>query len=158
MNSIEYFIDLDLLMPIKKKVLFICTGNACRSQIAHGLLNDMAGDQFEVYSAGTHPSQVHLISIAVMEEIGIDISYHTSDSIDSYLHSGINIAITVCDNANQACPTFPENVKRIHWSIDDPFRGWNFDPNQLDTFRETREKIKKHIESFIEMRGEQNLD
>ena len=93
-----------------------------------------------------------------MEEIGIDISHHSSDAIDFYLHSGIDIAITVCDNANQTCPTFPENVKRIHWSIDDPFRGWNFDPNQLDTFRETREKIKKHIESFIEMGGEQNLD
>ena len=93
-----------------------------------------------------------------MEEIGIDISYHTSDSIDSYLHSGINIAITVCDNANQACPTYPENVKRIHWSIDDPFRGWNFDPNQLDAFRETRGKIKKHIESFIKMGGKKNLD
>jgi len=158
MNSIEYFIDLDLSMSKKKKVLFICTGNACRSQIAHGLLNDMAGDQFEVYSAGTHPSQVHLISIAVMEEIGIDISYHTSDSIDSYLHSGINIVITVCDNANQACPAFPENVKCIHWSIDDPFRGWNFDPNQLDAFRETRGEIKKHIESFIEIGGKKNLD
>ena len=86
-----------------------------------------------------------------MEEIGIDMSNHTSDSINSYLHSGINIAITVCDNANQTCPTFPENVKRIHWSINDPFRGWNFDPNQLDAFRKTREKIKKHIDSFIEM-------
>ena len=94
-----------------------------------------------------------------MEEIGIDISYHTSDSIDTYLHSDIDIAITVCDNANQACPTFPENVKRIHWSIDDPFRGWNFDHNQLDAFRETRKKIKKQIKSFLEMEGgRQNLD
>ena len=73
-------------MTLKKKVLFICTGNACRSQIAHGLLNDLASSQFEVFSAGSHPSQVHPISVAVMEEIGIDISKHTSDYIDEYLN------------------------------------------------------------------------
>ena len=136
-------------MSLKKKVLFICTGNACRSQIAHGLLNDMASSHFEVFSAGSHPSQVHPISIAVMEEIGIDISMHTSNYIDDYLDKDIDIVITVCDNANNACPTFPENVKRIHWSIDDPFRNWNFDLNQLSTFRETREQIKLRILKFI---------
>lgn len=137
-------------MPDKKKILFICTGNACRSQIAHGFLRDMAGDRFDVFSAGSHPSRVHPMSIAVMEEIGIDISHHTSDYVDDYLDSGIDIAITVCDNANQACPTFPGDVERIHWSIDDPFRGWNFDTNQLDSFRETRGEIKRYIESFLE--------
>ena len=103
----------------KKKVLFKCTGNACRSQIAHGLLNELSSSSFEVFSAGSHPSQVHPISIAVMEEIGIDISKHTSD----YLNMGINIVITDCDNANNACPTFLEGVKRLHWSIVDPFRN-----------------------------------
>ncbi|MBT3675205.1 MAG: arsenate reductase ArsC [Candidatus Marinimicrobia bacterium] len=134
----------------KKKVLFICTGNACRSQIAHGLLMDMAGDRFDVFSAGSHPSRVHPMSIAVMDEFGIDISYHTSDYVDDYLNQGIDIAITVCDNANQICPSFPEEVERIHWSIDDPFRGWNFDTNQMDSFRETRTEIKSRIESFID--------
>ena len=137
-------------MSLKKKVLFICTGNACRSQIAHGLLKDIANSHFKVFSAGLHPSQVHPISIAVMKEIGIDISKHTSDHVDDYLNKGVNIVITVCDNANNACPTFPENVKRIHWSIDDPFRNWNFDLNQLSTFRETREEIKSRLLKFIE--------
>ena len=132
-------------MTLKKKVLFICTGNACRSQIAHGLLNDLASSQFEVFSAGSHPSQVHPISVAVMEEIGIDISKHTSDHIDEYLNKGINIVITVCDNAKNVCPIFPENVKLIHWSIDDPFRNWNFDINQLTNFRETRAEIKSRM-------------
>ena len=138
------------MMSLKKKILFVCTGNACRSQIAHGLLKDMANSHFEVCSAGSHPSHVHPISIAVMKEIDIDISKHTSDHMDDYLNKGIDIVITVCDNANNACPTFPENVKRIHWSIDDPFRNWNFDLNELSTFRETREEIKSRLLKFIQ--------
>ena len=137
-------------MTLREKVLFICTGNACRSQIAHGLLNDLASANFEVFSAGSHPSKVHPISIAVMEEIGIDISKHTSDHIDDYMNKDIDIVITVCDNANNVCPIFPDNVKRIHWSIDDPFRNWNFDLNQLSTFRETREEIKSRLLKFIQ--------
>ena len=137
-------------MSKKKKVLFICTGNACRSQIAHGLLNDLSSESFDVFSAGSHPSQVHPISIVVMEEIGIDISKHTSDHINDYLDKNLDIVITVCDNANNACPTFPEDVNRIHWSIDDPFRNWNFDLNQLSTFRQTREEIKSRLLKFIE--------
>ena len=137
-------------MTLKKKVLFICTGNACRSQIAHGLLNELANSDFEVFSAGSHPSKVHPISIAVMEEIGLDISKHTSDHIDVYLNKDIDIVITVCDNAKNACPTFSENVNRIHWSIDDPFKNWNFDLDQLSTFRETREEIKSRLLKFIQ--------
>jgi arsenate reductase (thioredoxin) len=137
-------------MTLKKKVLFICTGNACRSQIAHGLLNDLASAHFEVFSAGSHPNKVHPISIAVMEEVGIDISKHTSDHIDDYLNKDIDIVITVCDNSNNACPLFPENTKRIHWSIDDPFRNWNFELNQLSTFRKTREEIKLRLLKFIQ--------
>ena len=137
-------------MSLKKKVLFICTGNACRSQIAHGLLNELANSDFEVFSAGSHPSKVHPISIAVMEEIGLDISKYTSDHIDDYLNKDIDIVITVCDNAKNACPTFSENVNRIHWSIDDPFKNWNFDLDQLSTFRETREEIKSRLLKFIQ--------
>lgn len=133
----------------KQKVLFVCTGNSCRSQIGEGLLKDMAGDQFDVYSCGSHPSRVHPNAIAVMEEWGIDISGHTSDSIDEYLDQGIDIVITVCDNANQACPIFPGDVQRIHWSVDDPFRGWNSDPSQLDNFRETRRELKERLKQFL---------
>jgi arsenate reductase len=117
--------------------------------MAEGLLRHLAGDRFQVYSAGTHPSRVHPMSIAVMSEIGIDISSHTSDPIDSYLHAGIDIVITVCDQANRLCPTFPGEVERIHWGIDDPFRNWDFNPAHLKPHRETRNIIQNHIEEFL---------
>ena len=137
-------------MSKKKNIIFICTGNACRSQIAHGLLQNLAKDRFNVFSAGTHPSRVHLMSIKIMEEIGIDISHHTSDHIDEYLDKGIDIVITVCDNANKLCPIFPGNVERLHWSIDDPFRGWDYNENQMESFRVTREEIKARILDFLQ--------
>ena len=137
-------------MSHKKNIIFICTGNACRSQIAHGLLQNLANDRFNVFSAGSHPSQVHLMSIKVMEEIGIDISHHKSDHIDEYLDKGIDIVITVCDNANKLCPIFPGNVERLHWSIDDPFRGWDYNENQMESFRVTREEIKARILDFLQ--------
>ena len=137
-------------MLTKKKIIFICTGNACRSQIAHGLLEKMAGDKFEVFSAGSHPSQVHPMSLKIMEEIGIDISHHTSDFIDDYLNAGIEIVITVCNNANKICPVFPGNAEKLHWSIKDPFKGWDFDETQIQSFRDTREEIKQKIIKFLE--------
>jgi arsenate reductase len=137
-------------MSKKKNIIFICTGNACRSQIAHGLLQNLAKDRFNVFSAGSHPSRVHLMSIKVMEEIGIDISHHKSDHIDEYLYKGIDIVITVCDNANKLCPIFPGNVERLHWSIDDPFRGWDYNENQMESFRVTREEIKARILDFLQ--------
>ena len=133
----------------KKKVLFICTGNSCRSQMAEGLLRDMAGDSFDVFSAGTHPSKVHPMSTAVMAEDGIDISEHTSDFIDDYLNKGIDIVITVCDSADSLCPSFPGDVERIHWSIDDPFQGWDIKNNKIDSYRETRDILKKNIKKLI---------
>ena len=103
-----------------------------------------------MFSPGSHPSQVHPISITVMEEIGIDISKHTSDHIDDYLDKNIDILITVCDNANNFCPSFLDKVDRIHLSIDDPFRNWNFDLYQLSAFRRTREEIKLRLLKFIQ--------
>ena len=137
-------------MSKKQKILFVCTGNSCRSQIAEGLLRDMAGDRFDVHSAGSHPTRVHPNAIAVMEEWGIDISQHSSDAINDYLNEGIHIVITVCDNANQICPVFPGDVQRIHWSVDDPFRGWNQDASQLDNFRETRQDLKIRIQKLLD--------
>ena len=137
-------------MSKKKNIIFICTGNACRSQIAHGLLQNLAKDRFNVFSAGSHPSRVHLMSIKVMEEIGIDISHHKSDHIDEYLDKGIDIVITVCDNANKLCPIFSGNVERLHWSIDDPFRGWDYNENQMESFLVTREEIKARILDFLQ--------
>ena len=136
-------------MENKQKVLFICTGNSCRSQIAEGLLKDMANEHFETFSAGSHPSRVHPNAITVMKENNINISDHTSDSINQFRNVGINIVITVCDNANQVCPVFPENVKRIHWSIDDPFRGWDSGQSHLKNFRKTRDELRKRIQNLI---------
>ena len=140
-------------MVKKQKVLFVCTGNSCRSQIAEGLLRDMADDRFDVFSCGTHPSRVHPNAIAVMEEWGIDISNHTSDDINDYLDKGINIVISVCDHANKLCPIFPGDVQRIHWSVDDPFRGWNQNESQLDNFRETRQDLKTRIQKLLDDTG-----
>lgn len=140
-------------MNRKPKVLFICTGNACRSQMAEGLLREVAGDRFEVYSAGSHPSRIHPMTIAVMAEWGIDVSHHSSDPIEDYLEAGIDTVITLCDHARQVCPAFPGPVERIHWSIDDPFRGWDFNPNNLEPYRQTRYTLKAKIDQFLKDRA-----
>ena len=136
-------------MENKQKVLFICTGNSCRSQIAEGLLNEMAAKYFDVYSAGSPPSLVNANAISIMEEIEIDISNHTSNSINEYLNTGIDIVISVCDDAKRSCPVFPEKTMKIHWSIDDPFQGWDKNEKSLNNFRKTRIELKGRIQEFI---------
>ena len=138
-------------MKKKIKVIFICTGNSCRSQMAEGLLRYLAGDRFEVFSAGTHPSRVHPISIRVMKELGINISTHTSDPLDKYFGHSIDYVITLCDNAREFCPTFPGNSKKIHWSIDDPFRSWRDDHKIIGRYRKTRDEIQERLEQLIEL-------
>ncbi len=140
-------------MPKKEKIIFICTGNACRSQIAEGIMRKIAGDNFDVFSAGSHPSLVHPMSIKVMKEIGIDITSHTSDPISNFLSKNINIVITVCDNADKVCPVFPGRVERIHWSIKDPFKGWGSNPDDLVNFRKTREDLTIRIKNLIKSRS-----
>ena len=139
-------------MPKKEKIIFICTANACRSQIAEGVMRKLAGDKFDVFSAGSHPSLVHPMSIKVMKEIGIDITTHTSDPILNFLSKNINIVVTVCDNADKECPVFPGKVERIHWSIEDPFKGWELDADDLINFRKTREDLTSRIKNLIKSR------
>jgi len=117
--------------------------------MAEGLLRHMAGNKFEVYSAGSHPSRLHPASVAVMAEWNIDITHHTSEPINDYLETGIDIVITVCDNAQQICPTFPGNVKRIHWGLDDPYHGWGAEPEDLLPYREIRDELKDRIKVFL---------
>ena len=136
-------------MPKKEKIIFICTGNACRSQIAEGIMRQLAGDKFDVFSAGSHPSSVHPMAIKVMKEIGINITSHTSDPISNFLSKNINIVVTVCDNADKVCPVFPGKVERIHWSIKDPFKGWGSDPDDLDNFTRTRDDLVERIKNFL---------
>lgn len=130
------------------RVLILCTGNSARSQMAEGLLRSMAGDRFEVCSAGTIQSFVRPQAIAVMNELGIDISAYRSKSLDEFLDTNFDYVITVCDHANQHCPTFPGQVKRIHWSIDDPV-GAASDADALAAFRRARDDLKERISKFI---------
>ena len=138
-------------MKKKIKVIFVCTGNSCRSQMAEGLLRHIDDDRFEVFSAGTTPSRVHPMSIRVMKEIGLDISTHTSDPLDKYFGYGIDYVITLCDNAREFCPTFPGDAKKIHWSIDDPFRSWKNDHKIVGRYRKARDEIQEHLEQFIKL-------
>ena len=139
-------------MPKKEKIIFICTANACRSQIAEGVMRKLAGYKFDVFSAGSNPSLVHPMTIKVMKEIGIDITSHTSDPILNFLSKKINIVVTVCDNADKECPVFPGKVERIHWSIEDPFKGWELDADDLINFRKTREDLTSRIKNLIKSR------
>ena len=117
-------------------------------------MRKLAADKFDVFSAGSHPSLVHPMSIKVMKEIGIDISSHTSDPISRFLSENMNIVITVCDNANAVCPVFPGKVERIHWSIKDPFKGWGSDPHDLDNFSRTRDDLNERIKNFLKNRSD----
>jgi len=138
---------------MKPKVLFLCTGNSCRSQIAEGLMRHLAGNKYEVFSAGVEPSHIHPMSILVMNEIDVDISHQTSDDVNDYLDAGIGIVISVCDHAAQTCPAFPGDVQRIHWSLKDPFHGWDIDESKLPDYRNTRDDLKKRIQEFLATRG-----
>ena len=133
----------------KEKIIFICTGNACRSQIAEGLMRHLAYDKFEVYSAGSHPTKVHPAAIIVMKEIGIDISSHTSDPISLFINKSMDIVVTVCDNANKACPIFAGKVERIHWSVKDPFKNWDSTTENLVDFRKTRDELTERIKNLV---------
>lgn len=136
-------------MAKKQRVLMLCTGNSARSQMAEGLLRHLAGDCFEVFSAGIAASFVRPQAIEAMREIGIDISSHRSKSLDDFLDQEFDYVITVCDHANQRCPILPGAAKRIHWSIDDPVVPGD-EQTQLETFRVARNELHKRIRAFID--------
>ncbi len=131
-----------------KRVLILCTGNSARSQMAEGLLRDIAGDRFEVESAGTIASFVRPQAIAAMAEIGIDISGHRSKCLDEFLNTEFDYVITVCDNANETCPVFPGAAKRIHWSFDDPAEASGSEDDVAAVFRRVRNEIAKRLRVF----------
>ena len=133
----------------RKRVLILCTGNSARSQMAEGLLRHLAGDRFEVFSAGVAASFVRRQAIEAMSEIGIDISQHRSKSVDEFLDKQLDCVITVCDHANQRCPVFPGGVTRIHWSIDDPVVAGSAEM-QLEAFRRARDELQRRIQSFVD--------
>lgn len=133
----------------KPRVLILCTGNSCRSHMAEGILRAAAGDLFEVHSAGSNPAgYVHPMAIEALKEIGIDISSHDSKHMDTFLDRDINTVITVCGNADQACPTFPGQVKRYHWGFFDPAKATGSDEEVMNCFREIRDQIKLVFEAY----------
>ncbi|MCM8831517.1 MAG: arsenate reductase ArsC [Candidatus Omnitrophica bacterium] len=133
----------------KLKVLFLCTGNSARSQMAEGFLRHLAGDNFEVFSAGVTPTQVNPLAIKVMQEVGIDISKHRSKSVMEFIKDKFDYVITVCDHAKQTCPIFLGEYKKIHWNLEDPANVEGTEEEKLLAFRITRDKIKKFILDFI---------
>src|ERR1039458_4400933 len=135
---------------VKPKVLFVCTQNSCRSQMAEGLLRHDARDLFEVFSAGTKPSQVRPEAIAVMREIGIDISIHRSKSVEEFTGQHFDYVITVCDNAQESCPVFPALTTRIHWSIEDPAAVQGSEAQRFEAFRRIRDELRKRLRDFIQ--------
>ena len=132
-----------------KKVLFLCTGNSCRSQMAEGFLRHMAGDKFEVFSAGIKPTAVNLLAIMVMAEAGIDIASHRSKSALEFLNQQFDYVITVCDKAKETCPFLPGKYEKIHWVLEDPAETVGNDEERLAKFRKIRDQIKNNISEFI---------
>jgi len=127
----------------KPTVLILCTGNSCRSHMAEGILRHFAGDLMEAHSAGTRPAgYVHPKAIQVLQEIGIDISSHTSKHMDEFLDRPVTTVITVCGNADQACPMFPGQVNRHHWGFDDPAHATGSEEEILNCFRRVRDQIQ----------------
>lgn len=132
-----------------KNVLILCTGNSCRSHMAEGILRAAAGDLVQVHSAGSKPAgYVHPKAIQVMKEIGIDISQHTSKHMSDFLDRNIDTVITVCGNADQACPMFPGQVNRYHWGFDDPAHATGTEDDILAEFRRVRDQIKLVFEAY----------
>ncbi|HYX50064.1 MAG TPA: arsenate reductase ArsC [Ktedonobacteraceae bacterium] len=131
---------------MKRRVLFICTHNSARSQMAEGLLRHLGNERFEVFSAGTEATFVRPLAIKAMAELGIDISSQQSKTLDRYLGEPFDDVITVCDTAAEACPVFPSAARRRHWSFEDPSKATGSESEQLRVYRQVRDKIRSRIE------------
>ena len=133
----------------KTKVLFLCTHNSARSQMAEGLLRHLAGDRFEVMSAGTEATHVRPLAVRAMDEVGIDISGQESKTLDRYVGEPFDYVITVCDEANEACPFFPSAAERLHWSLPDPAAAQGTEEERLEVFRSVRDLSRDYIEEKL---------
>jgi len=132
-----------------KKILVLCTGNSCRSQIAEGYLRYFAGDKAIVYSAGVETHGVNPRAIATMKEDGIDISNHTSNNVTEYYSIDFDFVITVCDNAKERCPFFPTKAEKFHYNFPDPAKAKGSKEEILEQFRTVRQLIKDYSEQFV---------
>jgi len=132
----------------KQRVLILCTGNSARSQMAEGLLRYDAGDRFEVFSAGVAPSRVRPEAIAVMKELGIDLSNHRSKHVDEFAGQGFDYVLTVCDHAREACPIFPAQTMTVHHNFVDPAGCDGSEGERLAVFRRVRDEIREYLKTF----------
>lgn len=132
-----------------KKVLVLCTGNSCRSQIAEGYLRYFTEQKAEIFSAGVETHGVNPKAIATMKEDGIDISHHTSNNIDEYRNIDFDFVITVCDNAKERCPFFPTKAQKFHYNFADPAKATGNDEEISEEFRKVRQQIKEYCEKFV---------
>ncbi|MCB1099775.1 MAG: arsenate reductase ArsC [Verrucomicrobiae bacterium] len=136
-------------MKEKPSVLILCTGNSCRSHMAEGILRNVAADLFDVHSAGSDPAgYVHPLAVKVLDEIGIDIASNSSKHMNTFLDKNISSVITVCGNADQACPVFPGQVNRYHWGFVDPAKVEGSDAEILEAFRSIRDEIRLVFEAY----------
>jgi len=134
---------------MKKKVLFLCTGNSCRSQMAEGWLRTLGGDRFEAYSAGIVAHGKNPRAIAVMHEAGVDISKQESEALDPAILDKLDLLVTVCGNADETCPAIPVTCKKAHWPFDDPPKVTGTEDEIMAEFRRVRDQIKEKIASYI---------
>jgi arsenate reductase len=134
---------------MKPKILVLCTGNSCRSQIAEGYLRHFANGKADIYSAGIETHGVNPKAIATMKEDGIDISKHTSNNVNEYTTTEFDYVITVCDNAKENCPYFPAKIKMFHHNFPDPAKAKGTDQEIMLSFRSVREMIKEYAKNFI---------
>ena len=138
-------------------ILILCTGNSCRSHLAEGLLRAAVGDRFRVASAGSKPAgYVHPLAVKVMAEIGLDIASHHSKHMDEFLSQAVETVITVCGNADQACPMYPGQLNRHHWPFDDPAHATGTEDEQLAVFRRVRDEIKAVFGAYADGRLDQS--
>ena len=137
----------------RRRVLFLCTHNSARSQMAEGLLRDIAGDRFEALSAGTEATHIRPLAVRAMEEIGIDISGQESKTLERYLGEPFDHVVTVCDEANEACPYFPGAKNRLHWSLEDPSKTEGSEEERLAVFRRVRDELGERIERELAQGG-----
>ncbi len=136
-------------MADHRRILFLCTHNSARSQMAEGLLRHLAGDRFDAFSAGTEATHVRPLAIRAMAELGIDISGQESKTLDRYLGEPFDAVITVCDQAHEACPVFFGATERLHWSFPDPSRATGTEDEQLAVYRAVRDAIRARIEREV---------
>ena len=140
----------------ERRVLFVCTGNACRSQMAEGLLRYFSDGKFEVHSAGTQPWVLHPLAVRVMAELGIDISQQYAKSVEHYRDQPFDCVITVCDYAKELCPVYPGEQMRMHWSVKDPVDAEGPLEQRMGVFRDVRDDLERRIKQWLNSREEKS--